>query len=288
MIITTIIPTLCEAKRKDNLLRAIQSIHHASTEPVRVLIVVNGQRFDAELLENLRTRRDVDILQIVDGSLCKAHLSGRRDVKTEFYSFLDDDDEYLPAALDVRLSIMRKDKTVDLVVTNGYQCGSGADRLLYTRLANVSDNPLKELFQENWLHNCNHLFRSSSVPISYYEDPHPYMEWTWLAFRLAIAKKTIGVTNVPTFRYHDTPGSLSKSPLFCQSGIDLYGRMLSSKPGREIERVILRKLSNGWHEISVLELGRGNRTKALAAHVRSLTCHWSGFKYLPYTTQLFC
>ena len=160
MLITTIIPTLCESGRRDALLRAVESVHQASVHPVRILIIVNGQRFDPDLVDLLQSRKDVEVIQIAEGSLTKAHLAGRQNISTEYFSFLDDDDEYLAGALDTRLALMCNNCAADVVVTNGYSNQAGNDRLTYSRFANISANPLYELFQENWLHSCNHLFRS--------------------------------------------------------------------------------------------------------------------------------
>lgn len=283
MRVTVIIPTLCEKSRSQALLRAIESIHNASEEKVRLLIVVNGQRFDPELLECLKGRDDLDVIQIAEGSLTAAHLIGRQAVSTEFFSFLDDDDEYMPMALDVRLSLFGNNPDLDVVVTNGFSCGGGGERLTYSRLSLIGDNPLYELFQENWLHNCNHLFRSASVPIGYFENPHPYMEWTWLGFRLAIDGKKILAVNVPTFKYNNTPGSLSKSTKFVASRIGLYQRMLGSPVKRDISNLIKKRLCSAWHDLSVAELQSGNRGAAFSAHIRCLMSHIDGMKYLSYT-----
>lgn len=287
MDITAIIPTLCEGVRRDLLLRSIESIHLASELSIRILVVVNGQRFDSRLLDILKARDDIEILQISEGSQTKAQLVGRQQVSTEYFCFLDDDDEYLAGALDIRLSLLQQDHTADLVVTNGFSSRDGCDHQTYSHLSRVNDQPLNELFRENWLHNCNHLFRSSTVPSSYFEDPHPYNEWTWLAYRLALDGKKIIASDVPTFRYNDTPGSLSKSSIFILSSISLYERMLSMHPKRDIVEIICKRLCNAWHHVSVSELQSGHRIKAIGAHLRSLTCHWSGLKFLPYTRHLF-
>ncbi|WP_426173155.1 glycosyltransferase [Massilia sp. TWR1-2-2] len=286
MSITTIVATLCDPFRRDFLLRAIESIHQASERPVRILVVVNGQSFDKDLLALLTEREDIEVVQIAEGSLTKAHIAGRRLVDTEFFSFLDDDDEYLPGALDLRLGLIETRNGADVVVTNGFACRAGEDRLMYTRMAGVDAQPLNELFEENWLNSGNHLFRTASVPSRYFEDPHPYMEWTWLAFRMAFEGKKIVGTDVPTFRINDTPGSLSKSVTFISSNISLYRRMLALKPQRKIVSVIGKRLCNAWHDVSVFELSAGNRAKAVSAHIRSLTSHPSGLRFLSYTRRL--
>lgn len=287
MLVTVIIPTLCEGQRRVALLRAIDSIHAASEGPVKILVVVNGQRFDPDLLNLLLSRTDLQVTQIAEGSLTQAHLVGRRQVDTEFFAFLDDDDEYLPGGLDARLERMQADPHADLLVTNGFSNRAGQDRLTYSRMDLVSANPLTELFEENWLHNCNHLFRSSSVVVGYFEDPHPYMEWTWLGFRLAFDQKRVISSTTPTFRYHDTPGSLSKSPRFAESRVALYQRMLLQPLPRPVDQTIRSRLANAWHDISALELQGGRRARAVSAHLRSLLAHRSGLRFLSFTRKLF-
>lgn len=286
MQITTIIPTLCLAVRGDSLARAIASVHRASEGVIKVLVVVNGQRFDKNLLETLLARRDVEVLQIADASLTKAHLAGRRAVSTEYFSFLDDDDEYLAGALDVRLEALQANPLADLVITNGYSFAAGKDRVTYSRTSYVESSPVRELFQENWLHNCNHLFRAASVKEEYFENAHAYMEWTWLAFRLALSRKRVVAIDVPTFRYFDTPGSLSKSPNYLRSRVALYRRMLAMQPGKDAEQMIRRRLSSAWHDVSTFELGERHRLKAACAHMHSLASHWSGLKFLLYSRRL--
>jgi hypothetical protein len=285
MHITTIIPTLCEKNRREQLLRAIASIHAASTHPVRVLVVINGQRFDASLVEHLQGRNDVDVIQVAEGSQTNAQLVGRRAVATEFFSFLDDDDEYLPNGLDVRMSLL-VGNTAAVAVTNGYVCRDGGDKLLYSRIPKVPRDLFRELFQQNWLASCNHLFRTASVASGYFEDAPTAMEWTWLAFRLAMDDKTIAARDVPTFRINDTPGSLSKSTSFLASRVEIYNRMLAQKPPRHIANIIRRKSSSAWHDIATAELQLGVKSKARVAHLRSMTCHWSGVKFLPFSRRL--
>lgn len=286
MQITTIIPTLCLAERGGSLARAIESVHRASHGTIKVLVVVNGQRFDQRLLEALQMRKDVEVLQIAEGSLIKAHLVGRRGVRTEYFSFLDDDDEYLAGALDLRLKVLQANPCIDVVISNGYLFAAGKDRIAYSRTPCVESNPLLELFNENWLHNCNHLFRSASVTEEYFENAHAHMEWTWLAFRLALSNKCVAAIDVPTFRYFDTPGSLSKSPDFLRSRIALYQRMLGMNPGKTVENMICRRLSGAWHDVSTFELDNGHRAKAACAHLYSLAAHWSGLRFLSYTRRL--
>jgi hypothetical protein len=227
------------------------------------------------------------VIQIVEGSQSNAQLVGRRAATTEFFSFLDDDDEYLPGALDIRLAALEDSPSSSVVVTNGFVEVNGREVELYSRTRVVSENPFVELFRENWLHNCNHLFRSALVPACFFENAPPVLEWTWLAFRLCMAGKKIVTCTDPTFRYNDTPGSLSKSADFLAARVEIYDRMIAVGPPGNIERMIWRGASSAWHEIAVQELGRGRRLSAVRAHLRSMSCHRSGIKYASFSRHLF-
>lgn len=284
--VTIVIPTLCEAKRRGGLERAIESIRGAARSPVRILVVVNGRRFDSDLLGWLRGNENLEVLQLDEGSLTKAQLEGRRRVKTEFFGFLDDDDEYLPEALDLRLEALRNDPSADLVVTNGFRVTVSEKRLVYSRLATAGRNPLRRIFEENWLAAGNHLFRTATVTTSYFEDPHPLMEWTWLAFMFASDGMKVVFHDTPTFVYNDTPESLSKSGGFTRSRCALYKKMRSRGVDATISKLLARKACDAWHDVSVQELERGHFGLAIGAHVRSLISHWSGLRFLAYTRHL--
>lgn len=284
--VTTIIPTLCEFSRKQSILRAIESIKTSSINPIRILILVNGQRYDKTLLGDLHERDDLDVIQIQEGSLTLAHSVGRRNVATEFFSFLDDDDEYLPEATDRRLVIIDSDSQIDLVVSNGFINTNGLDSVLYSRMQNVPHDPLHELFRENWLHNCNALFRTSSISLDYFENPHKLMEWTWLAFKLALDGKKIGISDHPAFRYNDTPGSLSKSIAFAESRIKLYERMLKFKLPIDVNRTINLRLNSAWHNLSDIQRKDEAIIPAIRSHFYSIISHPMGFRYIPSTRHL--
>lgn len=284
--VTVIIPTLCEAKRAAGLERAILSIQNSSHTSVKILLVINGQYFDHKLVASLKNRTDIKVLQIAEGSAPLAHSVGRQAVTTELFSFLDDDDELLPNALDIRIKKLDNNKNADVIVCNGYKHINSKDMPVYTDIESVPKEPLKSLYRENWLSSCNSMFRTSSIKLGYFDDPHPYMEWTWLAYKLCMNNITVIVANDMTFRCYDTPDSLSKSSTFMESRVTLYQRMLAMNPPTDIRNIIKNKKTNAWHDISEHELTAGRRFAATRAHLFSLTSHISGIKYLPYSRHI--
>ena len=207
------------------------------TRPAAHHVVVNGQRYDPALLAWLEAQ-PVTVTRLQQGSAPLAQLEGRRLVETGYFGYLDDDDEYLPGSLDERLSALQSDPDSDLVVCNGWRARDGHDEPAFNYLAESPADPLRALLRENWLASCGVLFRTATVDVSYFEDPMPYLEWTWLAWRLAVDGRRIRVSETPGFRIHDTGGSASKSTEYADAQIELYERMLADAPPSDVARMV--------------------------------------------------
>lgn len=284
-VVTIIIATLGLATRRESLERAIRSLQACNKALIRTLVVVNGNRFDPLLVEELRHRSDIDLVQIETSSLSAAILVGRNQVKTPFFGFLDDDDEYLPGAVDIRLDAMRKDPEASIVVTNGFRRRDGVDHIAMNNLADVEEDPLSALFNENWLASCGGLYRTSLLPSTLFEDIARYLEWTWLAFRMTSLNKRVVVLDLPTFRIHDSEVSESKSDEYLFSRIAILERMRSTCNNKQIRKKIRSKMAQTWHEISCVNLQRGKLPDAWSAHLHSLG-YQAGMIYLTYTRHL--
>lgn len=283
--VSVIIATLAEASRKNSLKYAINSIRNSSILPIKIIVVVNGNRFDPEIFHWLKAEPDVLFNYIKEPSLPLALLRGRQLVETEFFSFLDDDDEYLPGATDYRLSFLQANPEVDLVACNGYINRGEGNMLLYDSLADISTDPLYALFNKNWLASCGGLFRAHSIKCDYFHSGMAYLEWTWLAFRIASAGHRIQGLDDPTFTIHDTPNSASKSEKYLQAHVSLHQRMLDANPRPDLRPIIYYRLANAWHSISDYQRTSGNIKDAWLNHLRSLS-HPRGWRYWSYTARL--
>jgi len=284
--VSVIIPTMASRQRGSLLKRAIETIRQSSNFPILIIVVVNGNRHDAEICDWLKAQPDVRFEYLETPSAPKAVLRGVELITSEFFSTLDDDDEYLKDATDDKMRLIESDPAIDLVVSNGYWNVDGVDHLLYSNLADVSAHPLQNLMDFNWLHNCNALYRTASVELRYFKDWHPYAEWTWLAFKLAMDSKKIGTLNKPTFRYNDTTHSLSKSESYSKAYFPLFERMLDCAPPPSIARLIHRKMGAAWHDAADAAMQNGNRMEALKCHWRSLI-EVGGLRYLSYSRYFF-
>lgn len=280
-----IIPTMAVAARTSQLKRAIASIRNAASHTVRIIVVVNGGRNDRALTDWILDQDDVHCRFEATPSLPHALLSGRECVTAPFFATLDDDDEYLDGAIDLRLAAITKCKEAALVITNGYRRANGVDEIIYPDLAPVTADPLTALFSASWLNSANALYRSSAVQVKDFCDHNAYAEWTWLAYKLALRGNRIGVVDQPSFRIHDTPGSLSKSDRYAPAYLPLFQRMLALAPPAAVRRLIRRKMSAAWHDSSVRALAEHNKARAWTCHMRSLMLS-GGMAYLPYTRRL--
>jgi glycosyltransferase involved in cell wall biosynthesis len=283
--VTVIIPTMAEEKRHDSLLRAIASVFDATSKLPHVVVVVNGNRRSSGVESSLRNIDHIELLSLETGSLPLAILAGRRAVKTKYFCFLDDDDEYLPGAIDARIGAFADNEDIDFVVTNGYRNLSGVDSLCFDGLGKAAAAPLTQLFHQNWLASCGSLFRSDRIGIDYFEEPHPYVEWTWLAFKLCMAGKKIAVLDQPTFRIHDTLDSVSKSMDYSEAFGKLYRKMLDQNPPKTVASIIRRRMGEDFHCQADLFRQRGKLAAAWRAHLRSLF-YPGGWRYLSFSRHL--
>jgi glycosyltransferase involved in cell wall biosynthesis len=281
-----IIPTVCSNDRANLLLNAISSIKEACSASAKIIVAANGANVDTKLALELKNRADLNYVYFEEGSLPKTISLAVDLIDTEYFCFLDDDDEFLPNGLLCRMAILESNPEIDLVISNGYRCVSGIDSQCLQHLDTVSNDPLKALFDENWLPSCGALFRLSSVSGAYFKNYHAYAEWTWLAFKLALDKKYIYALNDLTFRIHgDTPGSLSKSFSFQKSYIELYRRMLAQKLPYKIRQIIKRRLSQSHHDISNKFLSDKKYMPALIHHLLSLRQPY-GWRFFAYSRHI--
>jgi hypothetical protein len=283
--VTAIIPTACVKERADSLIRAISSLHAASRDPITILVIINGNRFDSTLAAKLRSREDIEVDQISEGSAPLAQLHGRTLVETDFFCFLDDDDEYLAGAIDRRITALEQEPTAALIATNGYRHINGIDTIAFQQLQTVPDDPLFALFRENWLASCGCLFRTHEVGIEFFERPHEYLEWTWLAFRIARSGKRIVVLDQPGFRIFDTPSSVSKTSAYLRSHVALYRRMLQEPLPGPVSSEIRKRLAIALNMQSLASLQEESLGAAWAYHLQALSMR-GGWRYATQTLRL--
>ena len=285
MRVSVIIPTTCELRRQASLLRAIQSLHAQQGIDVDVIVVVNGKRYDAGLLDALRARSDVRVHYQEEGSLPAAQRFGRSLVTEEYFAFLDDDDQYLPGALKIRIAPMLTDPALDVVATNGFRGELGNARYIDDGTAAINSDPFAAMIRSNWLASCGGLYRSKAIHADYFDGKTKHFEWTLLAFRILFAGHRVLFVDVPTFRVFDSPESLSKSLEYQRASAGFIEHLLSFEPPTRIQNALQRRLSAAQHDLSFQFLTLGDFKNAWRFHLKSLMGP-RGWRYLPYTRRL--
>jgi hypothetical protein len=266
------------------LLWAIDSARQQEGVQVKVIVVVNGERFDALCFEHLKAMPGLEVLYRSEGNAPLAQLAGRLAVDTAFFAFLDDDDEYLPHTLRARIQPLLDDPTLDFTVSNGYRRVAGEDQIVIRSPERVRQHPLSALAEKNWMASCAGVFRTETIAAEYFRDPAPYMEWTYLAYRLGAALR-MHLVDVPAYRIHDSAGSLSKSDAYDDAEVEVLHRILGLPLPAEVAQAIREKLGRVHHACSVRHLERRRMRLAWSHHVRSLA-YPGGASYLLYSRRV--
>jgi len=283
--ISVIIPTTCKAERKHSLLKAIESINQQEGIDVKIIVVVNGSFYDAPLTELIQNFPDTELVFIETADLALAIEHGRTLVKTKYFSFLDDDDEYLENTLKSRVDELESDSSLDVLVTNGFDISKGLQQVRVKNPDAVNQDPLKALMHYNWLASCGGTFRATTATNEYFEKPIKYYEWTTIAFRVSGSLK-VKFVDIPTYLVNESLVSLSKSSGYIVASENIIRMMLSNDKSQNIRKMLNRKLSAVLHTISDFHRHNENLSSAWSYHLKSLF-RVGGYRYFGYTRRLF-
>jgi glycosyltransferase involved in cell wall biosynthesis len=283
--VSVIIPTLAHPLRANHLRRAVHSVLHQHDVEVVAILVINGSQFDQALVDELRQLRHVEIVHLPSSDLPSALREGRRRVSTPWYSELDDDDLLLPNALAVRLDALVRLTDHDAVVTNGVVRASDRDKPFMVDFQEAARNPLGWLATGNWLSPGATLFRTDRVPETLFDGIPRYLEWTYLAVRLATSYRLLFI-NEPTFVYHvDSPLRTVDSEAYLRGQPAALRRILQLDMPKALRATFRRRLAGAHHEVARNELHRGRLGSAWMSHLHCIT-QPSGWRYLPFTRRL--
>ena len=281
---SVIIATAGDSRRADSLTNAIKSIELQEGASAEVIVVFNGPNVDENLFTSVSSRESVRVERLAEPSLPQALNYGRSCVSADYFSFLDDDDEYLPDALSKRGAILESHPEVDVVASNGYVKSCESKELLFAESLDLSSDSMKKLFDKNWLTSCGGLYRTSSVDDSYFRIDAKYFEWTMTAFLLSFDKSVVWL-NEPTFVINKLEESLSTSIHYVEAYPKILEKMLGFTVSNDISIIIRNRLSKGFHSASEECVKRGLYSKAWKYHLKSMI-ESGGIKYLPYTRKL--
>jgi len=284
-IVSVIVPTVAVASRAACLGRALDSVLAQKDVRVDPIVVANGPDCHPELVHSLAQRRDIRLVRRPEAGLASALSAGRALVDAPYFAELDDDDLLLPGALAARVTRLDAEPDIDVVVTSGYLRGPGGDVLNVSDISQCATDPLRAVLDRMWLTPCAGLFRTETIPATYFASMPPYLEWTYLAVLLSL-KRRIAFLDLPTFVYSlDTPRSLSKSCEYVRGQPAALQTVLRLPLPADVRQKLHHKYVAALHAASVSGLGQGRRAEAWRWHLRTLR-HLHGWRYLTYTRHL--
>ena len=284
--VDVLIVSLCAAERAAEIRRVVDTTLAQDGVRARLVIVVNGQRFDRDLFEELRRTAGVHVVYQKEPSIFLARRCAREHVTAPYFGFLDDDDYLLPGALRTRVRSLASDPSADVVVTDGYLTEGDSESRVLDDLAAIRRDPLQSLMQSNWLATASALFRTASLPAEFFDTTIRSIDMTYLAFLLALEKKVLFL-DVPTYRKSYSPDSISLTEGWMLPTLATLDKMRGHPMPAGVRRELHRKCAAAAHEISNIYRLRGELGPAWRYHLRSLARPWGLVRYALYTRHLF-
>jgi glycosyltransferase involved in cell wall biosynthesis len=264
------------------LWRAIESVL-AQDVDVEPIVVANGSQHDPALLAEIRGDSRLRVEFLEEGNLAAAQHYGRSLVSRPYFSFLDDDDEYLPGALRTRAEPLLTDPDIDVVATNGVWSGSDEPHIRETH--GIDEDPMGTLLRSNWLASCGGLFRTATVSESIFGDDVQYFEWTMVGFRIAAAGLRVRFLDVSTYRLNETEHSLSRSDAYFEAEPGFLEDLLKYPLEPRYIDQIRRKRVSSLHTLAERSVRRGEMGRAWSYHLRSLRGR-HGIRHVLYSRRL--
>lgn len=285
--VSIIIPTLCLSERAALLKRAINSALNQSNVALELLVVVNGNKFEQELLSMLETDKRLRIIQIEQPNVSAARYAGICQANGDFFCFLDDDDELIPDTLYHRLSLFYQYDNIDVAVTNGFLNIDGKDfpNVKLGRAEEINKQPGECFLRGNWFASSSALFRTETVDPELFNICLKYFELTYLFFILLSKGKIFHYDEAMSYRlYGDNPLSISKSKEYFAAYPDFLLTLLELPLAGNIKSRINENYLTALNLQSNYEMTQGMLKSAWRVHLKCLLK--GGWKYLFYTRHL--
>ena len=284
-LVTVIVATLASREKSPGLLRALASIRDQNIN-CRVVAVVNGHKRDEDVVDALKQAADVDVLELDEGNLVKALTAGVEAVRTNYFSVLDDDDVFTTGACRKRYEYMQKHPEADVLATPGTkQFADGRTEPIPARFD--PNDPLASLFDCNWLPSCGGMYRRARIGADFFATVPRYLEWTYLAFRLA-RERRVHFWNEdaePHFTIFETAGSESLGLDYVLALPRNIAQMRDTALPPHIQKLLADKVARAFHDAAARCMNTGRTKDAWRFHVESVSRRF-GLRYLPFTRHL--
>jgi len=283
--VSVLIATLASSERAPYLLRALASLRCQGRVSARPIVIVNGDSADPALVRELERNPDTTLLRRAEPSLPRALAAGCRSVDTEYFAQLDDDDELVPAALEVRLQRMTRADRPDAVISNGIIRNGSHERFSIPDAAAVERDPVAAMLESNWLLPGSALFRAEAVGEDIFAGTPPFLEWTYIGLLLA-SRHRIALLPEPTVVHYEGHAFSMDRSRDCALGRPLaFAAMLQLDLPPAVKQRLRRKRGAAWHTASDVARLAGDPGAAWSAHLRSLAAP-GGWRYATYTRYL--
>jgi glycosyltransferase involved in cell wall biosynthesis len=229
--------------------------------------------------------KSVQVLRLPKADLPTALCRGRQAVDSKYFLVLDDDDYLLPGALKTRLDLLVENPQYDAVITNGVVLEDGIERPFAADMLEFSSDSLAALGRRNWLSPGSALIRADRVPADVFIGIPQYLEWTYIAIRLATRGRLL-FSNAATFVYNaDAPDKVSRSDAYLFGQPSALDRLLSLELPDPLRHKLERDRAMAFHGIANRQLQHREFRRAWRAHVSSLFGR-GGLQFLPFTRKL--
>jgi hypothetical protein len=289
---TIVIATTAEAKRTSQLQRAIASCLAQENTSVKIIVVVNGNIYSEDLNKWLSSHESIDYYYLPIGDFPNAIYFGRQQVKTDFFAFLDDDDELTSNSVWLRENILINNEEVDVVVGNGVRVCSESQ--LQTKvipdvtLLHNSTGLLDTLVFSgvNWLASCGGLYRSDRITNDFFKDYARHIEWTYFAFKLAIRNNVVIIDDA-CYRINSTSGSLSKKMSYVTGIYNSTSQILKLELPAEYKKTMQQKKFSAAHYAAVVTLEQGLLMESFNFYISCLGSVRSFLKYFLFSRKYF-
>jgi len=287
--VTVFIATTAERKREHSIQNAIKSV--LTQADTKLVVIINGDRFDRSLKMKLESLTEIECHYLSLGNFPEALKYARSIVNTNYFSFLDDDDELTKNSIDSRLNTIKRSKYLDVVIGNGYRKNKNNVKKLVLdtqKIERFNQDPVFSLFQKrgNWLASCSGLYRTATIPQEYFDDYAKYAEWSYLAVKIACHKK-IALVEAPCFIINETGESLSHSLEYYDAQYHYLFKLLAMGLPPQINTIIGAKKVDMEHQLSILYFEDGKRSKAWYYHYLSLSTFYGFKRYILSTRHFF-
>jgi len=283
--VTVIIPTKALGARASPIRRALESIRRQQDVRPHTLVVVNGCEADPDLVEALRAESTVLVLEARERGIPSALQLGRKAVRSEWFTSLDDDDVILPGGLATRIRALQARPDCSTVITNSMvRCGD-EERIDVPDMSRVERAPLGELARRNWLRPGAWLCRSAQIPSNFFDDMPRALECTYLAARFVLNGGVCFLDQPTIAHYIDTPDSESKLKSYKVHVAHALPHILRLPLPADVRRLFARRVSSARHDVADLVLREGDLGAAWRWHLRALRAR-GGLRYLSFTRRL--